>query len=145
MPRPSSACRVTWPPQAAETRLSLISVSGTPRSVTSAALTASASSWVSAEVRTVYVASGPLPTFCALVTVVSSGTAAESIARCTAACASACEPISAGRMICVPPENSMPSSKPRTTKLPMAISTRTAAMANQRLRRPTMLRFASPR
>ena len=44
----------------------------------------------------------------------------------------------------VPPANSMPRWNRLIAKLPIESSTRTAAIENHSLRRPTMLMFASP-
>ncbi len=83
------------------------------------------------------------PTFC----VVATSTPAFSAARAalTSRSASSRVPTLAGTWNELPPANSMPRLNPRIEKLRIAIRTRTPATPNQSLRRPTMLRPASPR
>jgi hypothetical protein len=70
------------------------------------------------------------------------GASASASSTVSSACCSV--PTEAGTWNSLPPENSMPSVKPRTRKLAKAISTAIAATVNQIFRLATMLRSAWP-
>ncbi|PSK59017.1 hypothetical protein B0E53_06931 [Micromonospora sp. MH33] len=143
MIRPSSARSVTWPPNDALTWLAPTCSNLIPNRWAISFLTSFDWVGVSSEVRISYESPLVPPTFCAVAT-----SAPPPLVRSTSlTCRSASSRVLtlAGTCNEVPPANSMPRWKPRTAKLSTAISTSTPATANHSLRRPTMLRSASPR